>query len=83
MHLLLVIHSDILGWGHLEERGFFVEWSVEAGPFQYSAGPFQSDGITWGLSPAPTLGQHNREVYCDLLGHSNDQHICLRENGVV
>ncbi|MCH7801314.1 MAG: CoA transferase, partial [Chloroflexi bacterium] len=76
--------SDILGWEHLQERGFFTEVEhSEAGTYQYPTGPFLSDGMTWDLSPAPTLGQHNREVYCDLLGHSNDQHIRLRENGVV
>jgi crotonobetainyl-CoA:carnitine CoA-transferase CaiB-like acyl-CoA transferase len=39
--------------------------------------------MAWNLSPAPTLGQHNREVFCDLLGYTNDQYVRMRENGVV
>jgi crotonobetainyl-CoA:carnitine CoA-transferase CaiB-like acyl-CoA transferase len=76
--------ADILSWEHLGERGFFAEVEhPEAGTFQYPTGPFQSEGMSWDLSPAPKLGQHNREVFCDLLGYTNDQFVRLRENGVV
>ena len=34
-------------------------------------------------SPAPTLGQHNREVYCDELGLSPDELARLEVEEVV
>lgn len=76
--------ADILGWEHLEHRGFFAEVDhPRAGRYRYPTGPFQSDGFDWDISPAPTLGQHNRQVYCDLLGHTDAEYIRLRENGVI
>jgi crotonobetainyl-CoA:carnitine CoA-transferase CaiB-like acyl-CoA transferase len=34
-------------------------------------------------APAPALGQHNREVWCDLLGLSADELASLTSAGVV
>ena len=42
------------------------------------------EGTPWAVnSPAPTLGQHNRELYCDELGMSLDELERLKVAGVV
>ena len=33
--------------------------------------------------PAPLLGQHNTEVYCDELGYTRDDLVTLREMGII
>ena len=46
--------------------------------------PFNMEGTPWTLkSPAPSLGQHNRDVYCDELGLSLDQLTQMKAQGVV
>lgn len=76
--------EDILGWEHLRERDYFTRvLHPVAGELEYPVGPYQPRGIDWELNPAPTLGQHNQEVYGDLLGFSKEDLVRLREMGVV
>ncbi len=86
--------EDILSWEHLRERGFFAEvehpvagclehptmpWKVSAG--MDDGGRTVGDG--WNMSAAPTLGEHNREVYCGMLGYSRADLARMRQMGVV
>ncbi len=76
--------EDILQWEHLDERGYFAEVDhPHAGRHLHPAGPFASDGTGWRLAPAPTLGQHNREVIRGLLGYSAGDLVALRGQGVI
>ncbi len=76
--------EDILHWEHLEQRGFFAEVDhSEAGAFKYPTGPFQTESMAWDLSPAPTLGQHNRQVFRDLLGYTASDLVRLRQTAVM
>ena len=76
--------EDILEWEHTEERGYFVEVEhPEVGTHRYPGGPFASEGVDWNLAPAPTLGQHNRDVICGLLGYSANDLITLRGQGAI
>ncbi|MCS7207845.1 MAG: CoA transferase [Dehalococcoidia bacterium] len=46
--------------------------------------PFLMDATPWALRrPAPLLGQHNREVFVDMLGLSSSDLVRLRQMGVV
>lgn len=76
--------EDILGWEHLAGRDFFqtVEHPA-AGALRYPTGPFKTEEMSWALEPAPTLGQHNREVLCDGLGFSAEELVRLRGQGVI
>ena len=76
--------EDILGWEHLESRGYFVEVEHADGrSYLHPGGPFKVDEVSWRLEAAPALGQHNREVICGVLGYSNGDLVRLRGMGVV
>ena len=86
-----VLCSPILRPGEIMEdpqlvaRGYFREMEhPEAGTLTYPGPPFNvtgSRGAPW--LPAPLLGQHNTDVYCDELGYSRDDLIQLRYAGVI
>ena len=77
------------------QRGAFVEMEhPAAGKLKYPGRPFTMgetpslleraeapDGPT--PRPAPTLGQHNQEVICGMLGYSQEELVRLREQGVI
>ena len=57
---------------HLNERGLFVKpVHPVAGEVCFPGAPFNMEETPWQLrNPAPTLGQHNQEVYSEVLGYS-------------
>ncbi|HXJ35780.1 MAG TPA: CoA transferase [Candidatus Eisenbacteria bacterium] len=60
--------GDLLASGHLRARGFFatIDHPV-AGPVTMPGAPFKMGATPWELRrPAPTLGQHTREVLAPL-----------------
>ena len=76
--------EDILGWEHLESRDYFVEVDhADAGTLRHPSGPFRTDEMDWRLEPAPSLGEHNREVICGLLGYLASDLVRLRGMGVI
>ncbi len=77
--------GDLLNSEHLKARGFFVEISHPvAGTLKYPGPLFQMSRTPWELRrPAPTLGQHNREVFVERLKLSDDQFAQLQKKGVI
>ena len=76
--------EDILGWEHLRERGFFADAvHPDAGLLTHPTMPWKVDGGDWELGAAPTLGQHNRDVYCGMLGYGKGELVRMRGMGVV
>jgi crotonobetainyl-CoA:carnitine CoA-transferase CaiB-like acyl-CoA transferase len=76
---------DLLEDPHYRARGTFVEVDhPQVGPKQYP-------GIAWKMSatpgrvrwPSPTLGQHNRQIYGQLLGLSESDIANLERDGVI
>ena len=70
---------------HFEARGDFVTIDDPiAGPHRQQA-PFpRLDGARpVAPSPAPTLGQHNDEVWCDIVGLTRDELAAHRAAGVI
>jgi benzylsuccinate CoA-transferase BbsF subunit len=76
---------DLLADSHYTTRGTFVTVNhPQVGPRWYP-------GIAWKMSatpgqvrwPAPTLGQHNHQVYGELLGLSHDENVALEEKGII
>jgi crotonobetainyl-CoA:carnitine CoA-transferase CaiB-like acyl-CoA transferase len=75
------LHDD----PHLWERGFFVELDREAvGRHAYPGLPFRFSETPGAVrSPAPTLGQHNREVLGSMLGLSDEDLAALAARQVI
>lgn len=65
--------SDLVSSEHLNVRGFFVEVDhPAAGRLKHAGAPFQMSRTPWEIrSPAPTLGQHNKQVLGERLGMSD------------
>ena len=63
--------AEVRAWEQTEARGFFTEIAhPEAGAQVYPTAPYRLSGAEWPPGPAPLLGQHNHEVYCEWLGYS-------------
>ena len=66
-------------------RRFFVEIGRgDNGTFTYPGVPYTFSEIQREAPvAAPTLGQHNYEIYCGRLGYNNHDLIKLKEAGVM
>ena len=77
--------ADVAGSDHLKSRGFFVE--VEhpvAGKVRQPGAPFIMSETPWAVErPAPTMGQHNEEILCGLIGYSKEELVKLRKEGAI
>ena len=76
---------DLLADRHYGERRTFVTVDhPQVGPKQYPGIPWKMSATPGEVrSPAPTLGQHNREVYGGLLGLSGKEIDALESGGVI
>ena len=76
--------EDMLGSEHLAQREYFSPVThPEAGTYIYPTSPYRVSDSLWDMGPAPTLGQHNRQVYCDRLGLSTEELVQLRSAGII
>jgi len=77
--------EEVVNDDHLKVREYFVQ--VEhpvAGEFTYPGAPGKCSETPWAIcSPAPTLGQHNEEVYCQRLGYTRQDLADLRMGGAI
>ena len=77
--------GDLLDSEHLKARGFFVEIAQPvAGTHKYPGAPLKYERTPWEIRrPAPTLGQHNQEIFGKRLGLSPARLEELRNRGVI
>ena len=77
--------GDLYECPHLDKRDFFVDVDHPvAGSARYAGfGPLLLGEPYSVRRPAPTLGQHNQEIYCGRLGLSGDDLVGLRAGGVI
>ncbi len=77
--------GDLYDCPQLTDRGFFVEVDHPvAGKAKYPGlAPKLSENEFQVRRPAPLLGQHNTEVFCQELGHSSQELVSLRAMGVI
>jgi CoA:oxalate CoA-transferase len=64
---------------------FFVDIErKDTGPLSFPGAPYILNGSqTRSPSPAPYLGQHNAEIYCDQLGYSKEQLVKLYQTKII
>lgn len=56
----------------------------DTGPISFPGAPYQiEDAPRTQSSPAPYLGQHNPDVYCDTLGYTKEQLVKLYQTGII
>lgn len=92
-HTLQKLHSvagyvataaDLFASAQLRQRGF---WQTithpQAGTARYPGAAFSMQGAVWQHAPAPLLGAHNEEIYCQRLGYSPADLAHLRGIGVI
>jgi crotonobetainyl-CoA:carnitine CoA-transferase CaiB-like acyl-CoA transferase len=77
--------GDLLGSEHLKQRGFFVEIAHPvAGKFKYPGAPLKYGRTPWEIRrPAPTLGQHNQEIFGARTGLTASRMEQLRRDRVI
>jgi len=77
--------DELVNSPQLEARGFFGNlFHPEAGLLQYPGSAYKLSQTPTRLeSPAPRLGEHNKEVLCDRLGYSEEELTKLQEYGVI
>jgi crotonobetainyl-CoA:carnitine CoA-transferase CaiB-like acyl-CoA transferase len=75
---------DFMQDSHILARGFFGAVTHPVlGVFQQAGSPFMVDGERSGPSPAPLLGQHNDEIFCNELGLDRSELRALAADGVI
>ena len=81
----LATTEDLLENPHFQERGFWVEIDHPVvGKVTYPGAPFKCQEMPWQIRrPAPLLGQHNEDIYCDRLGYTKADLVKLKEAGVI
>ena len=77
--------AEVISFDQLADRGFFVDIDHPvAGKVKCPGAPFNFSLTPWQLrSPAPLLGQHNREILCHRLGYTEQDMVKLRQAGVI
>ncbi len=82
---LIPTTKEILEYPQHQAREFFEEVDHPVmGKVKMPGAPFKMMETPWQLrSPAPLLGEHNEEVYCERLGYSKEERVRLREQKII
>ena len=76
--------AEVLDDPQNEATGFFVELDHPvAGKLQYPSPAYHMPESPWQPTRAPLLGEHNRQVYCEILGYSEKELTVLQKSGVI
>ncbi len=77
--------EEVLADEQFKHRGYFVEIDHPVvGPITYPGAPFLMEDTPWEVRrPAPTLGQHNGDVFGDRLGCAGEDLARLRALEVI
>jgi len=76
--------AEVRTWEQTRDRGFFVELDhPEAGKQVYPTAAYKFSKTPWAGRRAPLLGEHNREIYCERLGYSQQDLARLADSEVI
>jgi len=75
---------EVLSDPHLRQRGFIVDLEhPRRGAYPMPGNPVRMSASPTDVTRAPLLGEHNAEVYGDLLGQAGPELDALRRDGVI
>ena len=77
--------EEVLQDQQMQHRGFFVETEhPRIGKYSTPSAPYKFSGTPWSIrQPAPSLGQHNGDIYGGWLGCDPGKLSRLRRSGVI
>ena len=76
--------EDLVGSPQYQHREYFTQLDHPvAGTLTYPGMPLRWGDAAWELRPAPLLGEHNAEVYRELLGWGPDDLVLMCASGVI
>jgi len=77
--------SEVVEHEQFRERDFFVDIEhPESGKLTYPGAPYKLAGTPWKIrQPAPLLGQHNVDIYCDELGYTRTELVKMYETEII
>ena len=76
--------DEVLDSPQLKERHFFEQiYHPKVGKHQYCSAPFKLSKASWYSGQTPLLGEHNEDIYSEILGLSAMEIEQLREEGVI
>lgn len=77
--------DEVVNWEQLNQRGYFSEIECpEVEKFKCPGTPFRFSQSLWSLDqPAPSLSEHNYEIYHQRLGYSEEQLVQLRRTNII
>ena len=76
--------AEVMAWDQTRARGFFAELDhPEAGKQVYPTAAYKFSKTPWAGRRAPLLGEHNREIYCERLGYSQQDLARLADSEVI
>ncbi|HZA21830.1 MAG TPA: CoA transferase, partial [Dehalococcoidia bacterium] len=77
--------DEVLDDPQLNARGYFQGVQhPEAGSYRYPGPPYRLSASPCQIvRPAPTLGQHNEEIFCGELGYSREELAELARRGII
>ena len=77
--------DEVVNCEHLNKRQYFKEIRCsEIKPYKCPGAPVRFSKSSWDLNKtAPSLSEHNNDVYREDLGYSNEQLVQLQQSGIV
>lgn len=77
--------EDLLKCPQLADRGYFIEVEhAKIGKINIPGETFRLPNCPWQFTrPAPLLGEHNTEIYCEELEYSKNDVIMLKQGGII
>jgi crotonobetainyl-CoA:carnitine CoA-transferase CaiB-like acyl-CoA transferase len=77
--------AEVANDPHFETRAYFVEMDRRhTGTLKYPGAPYRLSQTPWELgAPAPTLGEHNEDIFCGRLGYSKRDLARLRAGNII
>jgi len=77
--------AEVVENRQLKERGFFIAMEhPEAGKLTCPGAPYKFSKTPWTIrKPAPLLGQHNEDIYCNQLGYTKRELTKMYEAGII